>query len=213
MNTAERIARLEKLLARVIERRNAPRPARAVVPSGPATVPLPPARETSSAPSRFTSSPSSSAGDLPDLELIDTQTTTGHSSLVPSAAPAHAAQESARAPSSSSVQPPVVELPSIETEPVATEAPLEIEQTPLPGRLPRIEAPPAQQPISNAVRSSQVSPEAKVSAGGAPSVERFDARKLPQEPLIETVPMDAPPRPMTFRALLQRSLSLRARSS
>lgn len=264
MNNAQRIAKLESLLARVVERRSAPRVAHAIAatpaPTEVAHLTSPAARPASVAPaSRETPpprklsepipamspvpTPSSRASkpppplavdDLPDLDLVETETPTGErrASLRPSSGPPASEAESTEFDIPAYAAPPRVEpIEALELETELDETPIQIDRAPLASAtIPPARAPehgialderrgPASSPMHVAVSAAaaargeeveEIEPHEELSAHPA-APQHYQAAAIPNAPLARVIPMAAPKHARTFRELLERSLSLRPR--
>lgn len=225
MSTAQKIARLEALLARVTERKNAPRPARGSLtvatrapvaappqrpappapPAKPAAKPAaqPPAAPPSSAamsptPPRVPAPPSTARAqeDLPDLDFAE--------EVGPQSESQPALTPSWRPPASESEAtefeiPAHRPAPSIRPANEATPSPIEL-ATSEGEAMPEVD----HAPLATAVPQ----PAARGERMAEPSVERFEVPALASTEVIEVRPLP-PPTVRGFRAILQRSLTLR----
>lgn len=242
MSKAQQIAKLEALLVRVGQRRSEPRKAVQAAPMASsfapvaAAVSVPPAVSTPApAPSRAPAPvvPPSSAGDLPDLDLVETTTSAGEtrSSLIPAAGgdeseaefdiPAHDAPPRVAAPAALDLDTAPLSADSIEID----RAPLAVMTIPPapnddidaidlegPGRIPQARVPPTTAAPSDEVEEIEPA-DLELPVSAAPSSpQHYKATvALPSAQIARVVAPAPIARARTFHELVERSLALRTR--
>ncbi len=234
---AGRIGKLESLLSRVLARKDAPRPVR-IVPQRAASAAVVAARAPMSPPAATAAKaemhpslsaeipmvrpfvpapiPARDARDLPDLDFVETDTSTGRRpSLVPSSMPAPSGETTGMefdipgTPATPSVAPSArdasVEF-DVSTDVASTES--VISREPLASALPpRVETPApmaAIQPPSAVIPTSAHAP-------GSIAEHAYTAAPLASSEAVQMRGAIPSPRAATFRGMLQRSLGLVAK--
>lgn len=224
MNHAQRLATLENLLARVVERRSQPRPVQVVHaavsvdaelrvdPTSTAATPESIGTQTTT-PFGATASPGASRAsrpparlavdDLPDLELVDSDEEGKSTSLVPSTAPPSALADGEFEIPSHAPPPRVSPPQPLELSQDADEEPLEIDHAPLAtATIPPTHGPTDEFEMPRAAGST-------ASAASA-SPERYVSPALPAVTLARVIPF-VRGHARTFRELLERTLNLKSR--
>ena len=253
MNNAQRISKLEAVLARVVGRRDAPRAAPSVVapiaavpavvlaasaPRPVAHVPsanLTGADSSSSTASRASRPPPPLAvDDLPDLDLVETEAPSGEkrASLVPSAPPGDESDLPEFDIPAHAAAPRVAPPEALDLDTPVDDDPIQIDHAPLasatipPARMPTHgidldeRRGPAASPMHRAASAAaearveeieEIEPADDRGAVQSATPQRYAGTPVPSAALTRVVPMGAPARARSFRALLERSLSLQPR--